>query len=537
MKRIRILSMVLLLQSFFILSAGAYTIRVEFKYEDKTYDQSGFTGTQKLPIRYADVMVRGDKSGTIATGTTDTNGIFSTSVTDAAFQQTENITIRCYSSSKDYGTYPVAVYNNSTDKAVYSVSTTINSHAATEDIDKSGTTAVEAPSTTSGGAFNILDCIIKGYEFIVQLNADLTSLSTFSAFWENGSTATYFTPDYDNTVTGKQPALYLISQASDRDEYDDDIIIHEMGHYIAATFSADASPGGLHYITDSYDIRLAWSEGWAHYFSSAVRSNPVHVDIFGSASVMTFDISTRSQNGLDVSSSTQGSDNEIAVANFLWSIKLSPPTRIWSIFTSLTDDNIPSLEDFHDLWVAAGYSSVDAVLESNGILFKSDDYEIDNTSSSANEVTVVAQNPATDEIHTLYPVDDRDWFKFEITNGDEHYISTYNLNGADTYMLLYDTDGTTLLAQNDDISPAPDSHPHASANRASLITYSFQKTGTYYVRVEALGQDRGAVGEYGSYSFKVSTQYPSTEDPSDSTDTVVTESGGSSSGCFISALR
>lgn len=534
MKPYIILPLLLVLQWSF-LPANAYNIRVEFKYEDKTYGQSGFTGTQKLPIRYADVVVSGDKSGTIATGTTDINGIFSTNVTDAAFQQTENITIRCYSSAKDYGTYPIAVYNNSSVKAVYSVSTTVNSHAHTEDIDKSGTTAVEAPSTTSGGAFNILDCIIKGYEFVVQLNADLTSLSPFSAFWESGSTATYFTPDYDNTTTGKQPALYLISQASDRDEYDDDIIIHEMGHYIAFAFSADASPGGLHYITDSYDIRLSWSEGWAHYFSSAVRSNPVHVDTFGSASVMTFDISTLSQNGLDISSSATGSDNEIAVANILWSIKLSPPTRIWNIFTSLTEDNMPSLEDFHDLWVAAGYSSIDAVLESNGILFKSDDYEIDNSSTSANEAGV---NPSTDTVHTLYPVDDRDWFTFEITSDAEHYLSTYNVKGADTYMLLYDTDGTTLLAQNDDITPAPDSHPHASANRASLITYSFQKTGTYYVRVEALGQDRGAVGEYGSYSFKVSTQHPS--DPSatdDSTDTVVSESGGSSGGCFISTLR
>lgn len=69
-------------------------------------------------------------------------------------------------------------------------------------------------------------------------------------------------------------SLYILN-----DDYCDwDVILHEFGHYIADTIDIDNSPGGDHKSSDdlidtagskSKAIRLAWSEGWATYFSIA----------------------------------------------------------------------------------------------------------------------------------------------------------------------------------------------------------------------------------------------------------------------------
>src|ERR1700756_5147679 len=65
------------------------------------------------------------------------------------------------------------------------------------------------------------------------------------------------------------------NRAVDSDEFDDSVILHEFGHLAAASFSRDSSPGGIHVLGDALDPRIAWSEGWANFFSSAVRNVPI----------------------------------------------------------------------------------------------------------------------------------------------------------------------------------------------------------------------------------------------------------------------
>lgn len=44
------------------------------------------------------------------------------------------------------------------------------------------------------------------------------------------------------------------------------ILLHELGHYVADSYSADDSPGGAHSIWQSLIPPFAWSEGWATFF-------------------------------------------------------------------------------------------------------------------------------------------------------------------------------------------------------------------------------------------------------------------------------
>ncbi len=100
-----------------------------------------------------------------------------------------------------------------------------------------------------------------------------------------------------------------------------------------------------------------------------------------------------------------------------------------------------------------------------------DPYEPDNTPSTA---TLMLPNSTGK--HTLEPPADLDWVMFDAVAGGIYTLRTDNLLGAtDTYLTLYDTDGTTLLAFNDDIV--------TGADPRSQIIWQAPATGRYFARV------------------------------------------------------
>jgi hypothetical protein len=98
-----------------------------------------------------------------------------------------------------------------------------------------------------------------------------------------------------------------------------------------------------------------------------------------------------------------------------------------------------------------------------------DAYEPDNNSASARWITV---NGAA-QTHNFHENGDVDWAKFAVTAGSAYTITTSNLGGNDTVLYLYDTDGTTELASNDD---CPGSAPASCINN-----YIATVTGTYFI--------------------------------------------------------
>ena len=87
--------------------------------------------------------------------------------------------------------------------------------------------------------------------------------------------------------------------------------------------------------------------------------------------------------------------------------------------------------------------------------------------------------------HNFHAVGDEDWLKFDALASTTYSIQTSELaSNADTYVYLYDTDGTTLLASNDDAGDA----------LASYLEWTAPSTGTYYVRVRNWNPNVGGCG-------------------------------------------
>ena len=76
-----------------------------------------------------------------------------------------------------------------------------------------------------------------------------------------------------------------------------------------------------------------------------------------------------------------------------------------------------------------------------------DSYEDDDSSALAAEIAVNAGA----QLHSFHDIGDEDWAYFDALSGAVYTISTDNLDPfCDTVLMLYDTDGSTVLASTDE---------------------------------------------------------------------------------------
>lgn len=102
-----------------------------------------------------------------------------------------------------------------------------------------------------------------------------------------------------------------------------------------------------------------------------------------------------------------------------------------------------------------------------------DDYEGVKRDDTRDTSSVIAINEIQDR--TLWPIGDSDYVKVVLTAGTDYEFSASHLCVAcDTYMTLYDTDGTTKLASNDDY-----------LSLDSRISFTPKKDGTYFLKIES----------------------------------------------------
>jgi hypothetical protein len=125
-----------------------------------------------------------------------------------------------------------------------------------------------------------------------------------------------------------------------------------------------------------------------------------------------------------------------------------------------------------------------------------DTFEPDDTFSQARPITA----NAAAQTHTFDPAGDVDWVTFPMTAGQVYRIFTSNLiSPTDTVLELYDSDGTTSLAKNDDINWPSDP--------ASQIITMAVRTGTYYAKVSSFGGVGGCGYGYNLGLTSGSTKY------------------------------
>jgi hypothetical protein len=104
-----------------------------------------------------------------------------------------------------------------------------------------------------------------------------------------------------------------------------------------------------------------------------------------------------------------------------------------------------------------------------------DAYESDGVPEDAKVILINDPNP---QHHSICPQGDADWVRFYGRAGKEYTIQTSNLGpGLDTFMFLFDSDMTTILAQNDD----------GGNGVASRIDFFPQRDDWYFVQVKNAG--------------------------------------------------
>jgi pre-peptidase len=489
---------------------GAWIASGTFKYQDREFDETGFTGaTPLLPIRYAKVEVRylkgGGGSTLLATGATDVNGNYSISVTDTS---TRDIFIRVLTTSGVPDLF-LQVTNILSPVAVYAVTTpTYTAHAP---VNLNAGLIIAVPGS-GGEVFNLFDVGLNTEDYLAYLNGSRPGSSQqLTIQWENGVGTPTNSYIGNNTI-----------RAADNSGYNDTVIQHESGHYAVANFSGSDNPGGVHHLTNCrQDLRLAFDEGFATYFGQSVRRyfnlpNPqLYVKTTGGAGPgnldFYFDVETMLPYVCNASTS------EVTVYAALWDIvdSATTPDRspgveeafdsmagadqlIWSVMRNY----IPaaankSVEDFWDGWFVLGEGSESSMKT----LFVQHGMEFVNDLGESNETTATATPVPSNGIpfHATYFKDtgngagsaDTDYFQFAGLGGTVYQIDTRNLVGdANTSLVLLATDGVTVIASNDD---------RTAGDPSSFISFTAPISGSYFIRsIHGPG-----LGIYGSYDIAV----------------------------------
>jgi hypothetical protein len=324
------------------------TVTGSAAFEDRLYDGTGFTGQiQRRPIRFAAVQLVADSDGAVLGETaTRADGSYSLSASVAEGRAVH-----------------VAVVARTAQPLTAEVLTTaLQTYALSGPALAGGARAFTqdflARTGDLGGVFNILDTVVEGAEAVRVLVPG----AAFGRVRLNWSTInrqrTQFNPNNN--------AISLRGHPEDPDEYDDPVILHEFGHYVAHFFSLDSSEGGEHSLFDT-DLpgSLAWSEGFATWWGSHVRDSPIYMDSFGTGTfVMELETPT-------FANRLRGPGNELAVAASLWDVSdpANEPhdaldrrrSQVWDVVTTYFRQARPvdiTVRSFCDGWVARSHGQL-----------------------------------------------------------------------------------------------------------------------------------------------------------------------------------
>lgn len=333
-----------------------------------------------LPIKYAEVRVLNASNTVVQCGTTDANG--SLKATDGV----SNLQI-----PGSAGTYKVQVMARSNHnvsvavgkpafKLYASVKSPCNNevHSISSNIVTSGPNTYSTSMTAyaresesaevSGGAFNIYNNITTVYDYLGQntaVNSDLSCLSPkLSVFWSAGfNPGQLVYPDGDPSDSSEVPniSFYLRGYnelyinggrlgnvaSEDTDQFDDAVIIHELGHRVEDACGKMDSPGGTHYGQYRIDPRLAWSEGWGNFFGAHIIRN--NLSLINPELITTMAAYDSWLYYLDTAGYTDGATNS---GNQLIRLNLSRPGKI-TPFTPLN----PNTRECSDRSTAPGPGS------------------------------------------------------------------------------------------------------------------------------------------------------------------------------------
>lgn len=488
-------------------------------YEDKPYNSAGFTGTTVLkPVRYADVeAVRCADSVVLGSGKTNALGGYTLNFSNGG---SSGVYIRVLGKTQSDTNHiaNVTIMNNTFQDNVMSIVTT----PVDDGLTPTATADVTATAASRlGGLFNILDNYITAGEFLKNSAGIASALPLLTVYWEANSTGTFFDPS--------SQAIFVSGANTDQDEYDDDVVLHEFGHYVASNFSKDDSPGGQHTFGDSTeDVRLAWSEGWATFFSAAVRNNGTLVDNSPFGPTLSFSLET--YDGMN-----QYTTNETAVAAVLWdafdtatsggsvteaSDNLSGFGPIWSVVNGFNSgftavpismdvfwDNFGDKPNLRPITAAWGmkYSTdgltatvTAASLASQVFLEEASFYSGDGSTTPAT-FSVTITGASVDQTFTISSV--------ELNNGADPLIEVFDLSvvpAASAALSDNGSDATDLSACGSG-GTAPACPPNDASSLSSVIALTAPATGNLRLDIRRSATSPPSSGHYGGFQLRITS--------------------------------
>ena len=485
-----------------------WTATGRFVYEDRTWNETGFTGaTTTLPIRFADVEVYDSaKTGSkaiLAKGRTAADGAFSIAVSDSS---TRKVRVRVLAQTVQTTDLFLKVTNQS--GSVYAgYGPEVTGHPPSVNVDFGTMTAA---AFSGGEAFNIFDLAVRGADYVKDMAGSRPNSKRLVTLRWASTGGVSVASTSGNTVTLRDTA-----------GYDDTVILHEWAHYAMNNYSKSTNPGGTHALADcNEDLRLAFDEGRATFLGNAVIRRfglgPANVYVrTGGASgaggaTNWFDLEEEIQYACD------GATSEVNVARSLWDIGDSsttpdstpgveedhdllalPDQEVWQVFSGpIKNATTVTHESFWNGWFDGSVANGNLLEMQNVFGFLSIDYVTDpfEPNDTIADATAVAAGGAPVRLTYFSDPDgdgkgqaDTDLFRLDAASGATYVVETYGLlSDANTLLEILDTDGITVLASNDDRS---------SSDPSSYLSWTSPRADRFYVR----SRHATDVGIHGTY--------------------------------------
>lgn len=363
------------------------------RYEDRTFNDEGFRARTWKPVRYAIVEARRNADGAVlGQSTTDRFGYYRVRFNNDG-PQGFYLVLKTKTDATD-GLRNVTVFNHPKFGKVYEFVSPVAYERVGDPvrIDLDVPIRDETGRETAAGALNILDVGIEGYDRIRRMTGK--NLGPLGLYWQTGADTTetlYCSPDlFARAVCNPADSLQIQGKDTDRDEYDDCVILRQIYKFAESKISATDNPGGDHDGTRD-DPRRAWSEGFATFFAAHARRDQVFVDRnYGGVYRVQFLEDEGSPFSYETSNGgLQGYVSELLVSAVLWDLAdgtgddpvMANPNGVYdAAFNYLGDTTgrayvgghgFPGRDfvDFLDGWFARGHGQREAVeqlLEARG---------------------------------------------------------------------------------------------------------------------------------------------------------------------------
>lgn len=249
-------------------------LRGRVRYEDRAFDRWGFRARSWRPSRHAQVELYAASTDTLlGTAWTDRFGRYELTYNSPP---SPGVYLKLRTrTNESNGLRDLRLYNHPKFKQVYTVKTeNFDEHLVDWPVHD-----VNISEADFAGAFNIFDTLVGGHDLVRLMTG--RDLGLLEAYWATGAdtTDTLYCSQaiYDGGLCTEKGALSIQGKDTDRDEYDDMVILKEFFKLILDRVSKDSHPGGVHHWTRDLPTR-AWTDGVATFFACTAMETRWYVN-------------------------------------------------------------------------------------------------------------------------------------------------------------------------------------------------------------------------------------------------------------------